>query len=254
MPYSVRGIFNLRGSIIPVIDLSMHLFKKTQEDESRKMIISEFNRMKIAFIVDKIAGIHRISWKQISPPDMIDNFDVDNSSITGIVQIDNRNILLLDVEKIVADINPNFAIETHSSVILEKKLTALTAEDSNITRKLITERLVAAGFEIDSHKDGEDAWNKLLEIKEKVIAGANLKDLVCVVVTDIEMPQMDGYTLTKKIKGDNILRDIPVVIFSSIITDDILHKGQSVGADVQLTKPQIGFLIDKINELITQKK
>jgi two-component system chemotaxis response regulator CheV len=127
---------------------------------------------------------------------------------------------------------------------------AVTAEDSATIRKMISDRLNMAGVEIHSFNDGFEAWQFLQEIANSVKTVEELKTKVNVIITDIEMPQMDGYSLTKQVKSHPLLSKIPVLIFSSIVSQEILHKGKSVGADAQLTKPQIGELLETVRNLL----
>jgi two-component system chemotaxis response regulator CheV len=181
-------------------------------------------------------------------------FDHERSCIIGLVKMESNNILMLDVEKIVADIDPKSAIEEFADVKpFDGKPIAVTAEDSSIIRKMITDKLKLAGFEIDAHKDGAACWQRLKDIAKDIERGKPIESLCQVVITDIEMPEMDGYTLTKNIKTHPILSQLPVVLFSSIITPDLYHKGKAVGADAQMTKPQIGELLQMVSTLINDK-
>ncbi len=118
---------------------------------------------------------------------------------------------------------------------------------------MITDRLQKSGFDIISFNDGEEAWKYMQEVSNRVSKGEKLHDMVNAIITDIEMPRMDGYSLTKQVKSDPNLESLPVIIFSSIITEDIRHKGESVGADAQMSKPQIGSLLDILYELIKNR-
>ncbi len=252
LAFGINGVFNLRGKIVPVVDLRKILYHREEDNSACKMIVAEFNMLWIGFIVDNVHRIHRISWSEIEAPDTLNDLDSENSTITGILKFPDRNVLMLDVEKIIADIDPNMAIETAVSLekLIEGKPIAVTAEDSITIRKMITDRLSKAGFEVHSFNDGKSAWEHLDSISKKVNEGENLLKHASIVVTDIEMPGLDGYTLTRRIKENNILKKLPVIIFSSMINTDILHKGTSVGADAQLSKPQIGELIETVSELI----
>jgi two-component system chemotaxis response regulator CheV len=251
LPNSVYGVFNLRNQIIPALDLTKYLYQEENKNPNNKMIIAEFNRIRCGFIVSDVKRIHRISWDQISSPDSLEGLESDTTSIIGIIKFDDRNILMLDIEKIVADIDPKSALDpSNKEVKVKGKPKAITVEDSTTIRKMITERLIKAGFDIIPYNNGKDAWDALNNITAKVNAGEELSQHVDVVVTDIEMPKMDGYTLTKEIKSNEVLKDLPVIIFSSIVSDDVFHKGKSVGADAQLTKPQIGQLIETIDNLL----
>lgn len=251
MPKIVCGVFNLRDSLIPALDLCHYLYGYPGENENNKMIIAEFSKLRVGFIVNDVYRIHRISWNDIVTPDALEGLDNYYPSIIGIIKFNDRNILMLDIEKIIAEVEPEATLDLNATIKkMENKPIAITAEDSSVIRKIITDRLNIAGFEIFSFNNGKDAWAKLLEISEKVADGEDLSKFVNVVITDIEMPQMDGYTLTKMIKSDSRLSKIPVIIFSSIISADMMHKGASVGADAQLTKPQIGELLETIRILL----
>lgn len=251
LPPSVLGLFTLRNKLIPALDLNNYLFRQPNNAENRKMIIAEFNKMACGFIVNDVHRIHRISWAQIEAPDTLNELNSSDSTVVGIIKFEDRNVLMIDIEKIIADIDPNSAIDGVIEIpTVTGKPIAVTAEDSATIRKMITDKLNLAGFEIVSFNDGEAAWNYLNELSKTCKNINELHNKVNVIITDIEMPKMDGYTLTKSIKGDSLLSQIPVVIFSSIVSQDVLHKGKSVGADAQLTKPQIGILIETIRELL----
>ena len=251
LPPSVLGLFTLRNKLIPALDLNNYLFRQPNNAENRKMIIAEFNKMACGFIVNDVHRIHRISWAQIEAPDTLNELNSSDSTVVGIIKFEDRNVLMIDIEKIIADIDPNSAIDGVIEIpTVVGKPIAVTAEDSATIRKMITDKLNLAGFEIVSFNDGEAAWNYLNDLSKTCKNINELHNKVNVIITDIEMPKMDGYTLTKNIKGDSLLSQIPVVIFSSIVSQDVLHKGKSVGADAQLTKPQIGILIETIRELL----
>jgi two-component system chemotaxis response regulator CheV len=251
LPKTVCGIFNLRDKIIPALDLSQYLYNEKSVGKDLKMVITEFNKVMVGMIVSDVQRIHRISWKDIVSPDSMQEFDPEKASVVGIINIEDRHILMLDIERIVADIDPNSAIDPSGHVgEFKTKPKAITAEDSVVIRKMIGDRLKLSGFEIESFHDGLSCWHRLEEIALLVASGANVKDFVDVIITDIEMPNMDGYSLTKMIKETPQLASIPVIIFSSIINKDLLHKGQSVGANAQLSKPQIGELLETVRHLL----
>lgn len=247
----VVGLFNLRNNLIPALDILDYLYGEKSNLQTSKMVIAEFNKLQVGLIVSDVSRIHRISWASIVSPESLHDFDSDNSTVTGILKLDDRHILMIDVEKIVADVQPSSAIDnTGAEKLFENKPIVVTAEDSLTIRKLISERLIIAGFDLKSFNDGEQAWRFLEGVSQKVSDGANLKDLVNVVITDIEMPNLDGYTLTKKIKSDKNLSGLPVVIFSSLVNEEISHKGKAVGADAQLSKPEIGELLETVRTLL----
>lgn len=247
LPEFVYGVFNLRDSIIPAFDLTKFMFGYENSFKDRKMIISEFNRVKVGLIVKDVRRIHRISWKQIVSPEVVQQWDVDRSTIVGIINMDDRQILMLDVEKIVADIDPNSALKSSlEGKLFDNKPVVVIAEDSMMINKMITNKLRDSGMDVNSFKDGESAWNFI----KSQITDDSQKPNIDLIITDIEMPKMDGYSLTKNIKSNEKLKHIPVLIFSSIISQDVLHKGDSVGADAQLSKPDLDELINISRDLL----
>ncbi len=241
---SFLGLIRVREDVIPLIDLGIYLFNLPLEDG--KVIITEFNQMKVGFLVSGLTRIHRLSWQDISPPVDISYGDK-TPCITGVVKFGDRIVFMLDAEKIVEDMAHLFEkSEVEESISEEKPYSVLIADDSPTIRNLIVSNL--KGFNISFvAKNGEEAYNYLLTLKS---SPENILDKCALVITDIEMPQMDGFTLTKKIKEDPILNKIPVILFSSMITDKILHKGKSVGADGQISKPDLPKLGKLALELI----
>lgn len=252
MPSAIKGVFELRKKIIPAIDLCSYLYGQSNVNNEDKMIITEFNKIQTGLIVSNVSRIHRLSWDRIINPDIVQDFDPEKNSIVGILQMEHGQILMLDVEKIIADIEPNSAIDSGGKDIrFSKEIKVITAEDSAIVRKMIETRLKSAGMKQDSYHNGLEAWQKLQEIS-KICSQTNAPatDFVDIIITDIEMPKMDGYTLTKNIKTDENLKSIPVILFSSMINKDLLHKGKAVGANAQLAKPQIGELLQTIRIIL----
>ncbi|HWJ78858.1 MAG TPA: chemotaxis protein [Niallia sp.] len=249
-PY-VEGIMELRGEVLTVVNLANVLgYPPSDEPDKDKYIVSEFNKTKIIFHVHNVTQIHRISWEDIEKPS--DTYYGSNSQIIGVVKLMGEMILLLDFEKIVVEINPESGINVQQVKKLgerersDKKL--MVVEDSPLLRKLLEDTLNEAGFyQIEFFENGRDALNFL---KDKAKSPQELKHFVQLIITDIEMPQMDGHHLTRMIKEDSELAELPVVIFSSLITDDLKHKGQMVGADAQVSKPEIKELIQLIDKLL----
>lgn len=249
-PY-IEGIIELRGEVLPLIDLAKALgFGPSQNPAQDKYIVAEFNQQKVVFHVHNVTQIHRISWKQIEKPSQM--YQGLESQIIGVVKLNGNMILLLDFEKIVFDINPQSGIHVDRVKKLgqrdrsNKKL--IVAEDSPLLRKLLHDTLAEAGYVyVEFFENGEDALNYLQSIVEK---GKPVESEVQLVITDIEMPQMDGHHLTKRIREHDKLKHLPVVIFSSLITDDLRHKGERVGATAQVSKPEIAELVQVIDQYI----
>lgn len=247
----VEGIFMPRDVIISIIDLAKNLNLAPSADRSKDMyIVTNFNSLNIAFHVHGVVGIHRVSWADIIKPDETIN-SAGAGIATGIIKIDNRLIVILDFEKIVSDINPETGLRVSDIAHLGERernnAPILMAEDSPLLGKLIFDSLTKSGYtNIKRFNDGLAAWNQLIEYK----TSGTINENVHCIITDIEMPQMDGHRLTKLIKDDNELKEVPVIIFSSLINDEMRRKGELLGADAQLTKPEIGKLVGAVDRLI----
>ena len=238
-----------RDVMITAIDLKNCLQRGTSE-EGGLFIITNFNKLDIAFHVDSVVGIHRVSWKDIIKPGATVSTNEDGIS-TGIIKFDEKLIIILDFEKIVTDINPETGLKTTEIDALGERTRSdvpiLIAEDSALLNKLIVDSLKKAGYHNLIHtENGEEAYKVIQECKEE----GSLKEHVQCVITDIEMPLMDGHRLTKLIKDDEETKDIPVVIFSSLVNEEMKRKGVSLGANAQLSKPEIGNLVKVIDSLV----
>nr|WP_173105381.1 chemotaxis protein [Bacillus sp. KH172YL63] len=248
-PY-VKGLIQLRGEVLPVVDMARVLGVKEEETATSKYIVSEFNQQKVIFHVHNVTQIHRISWDQIDKPSEV--YTGVHSGIIGVIKQQESMILLLDFESIMLEINPETGIRVEQVKKLgprersNKKIVA--AEDSPLLRKLLNDTLKEAGYEdVEFFENGADAFRYLESVAEE---SGDIKDSVQLVLTDIEMPQMDGHHLTKRIKSHPKLQALPVIIFSSLITNDLKHKGEMVGAEDQISKPEIAELILKIDQHI----
>ncbi len=247
-PY-VEGIFMPRDEMITVIDLRLALGMPRGEEKGL-FVITNFNKLNVAFHVDAVVGIHRVSWTDIIKPDSTVNAK-DCGVSTGIIKLDNKLIVILDFEKIVTDISPETGLKVSDiSALGERERNEspiMIAEDSPLLSRLITDCLKKSGYtNLNVNMNGKEAWDKLVAYKE----AGTLKNKVHCVITDIEMPEMDGHRLTKLIKTDEEMKDIPVIIFSSLVNEEMKRKGESLGADAQLTKPEIGHLVEAIDKLI----
>ena len=258
MPHAnpaVEGIFKPRDSLVTVINLAYYLSGTRPENGSRDLfIITNFNNMTVAFRVQGIEGISRISWKDIQKPDKtIANGD--ESVATGIAQCEGQLVTILDFEKIVAEIAPETTIQVSEIEAMGDRPLCdspiLIAEDSILLRRMIDDSLERAGFtDIRNFTNGQEAWDYLSSIKDD----SDLYEKVNLMITDIEMPEMDGHRLTRLIKEDSRLKKIPVIIFSSLIDEQMRKKGRDLGADEQLAKPEIGHLVAVIDELLKKYK
>lgn len=247
----VEGIIQLRGEVLPVVDMLKVLGISTNNRNSQqKYIVAEFNKQRVVFHVDNVTQIHRISWDQIEKPS--DMYQGGTSQVIGVIKRNEEMILLLDFERIMVDINPESGISVESVKKLGKRdrtdKKVVIAEDSPLLRKLLFDTMKEAGYvNTEFFENGRDAYEYLEAL---VKADKDIANHVQLVVTDIEMPQMDGHHLTKKIKSHPDLKKLPVIIFSSLITDDLRHKGDQVGAEDQISKPEIAELILRMDKFI----
>jgi two-component system, chemotaxis family, chemotaxis protein CheV len=246
----VKGLIQLRGEVLPVVDMAKVLGLEEKETPQSKFIVSEFNQQKVVFHVHNVTQIHRISWNQIEKPSEM--YSGIKSGIIGVVKREESMILMVDFESIMVEINPESGINIDKVKKLglrersNKKIVA--AEDSPLLRKLLNDTLSEAGYEsVEFFENGRDALHYLESL---ISESGQMEESVGLVITDIEMPQMDGHHLTKRIKNHPVLEKLPVIIFSSLITNDLRHKGEMVGAEAQISKPEIAELIKKIDQLI----
>lgn len=249
----VEGIFMPRDTIISVINLRKCLGYEDLPEGKGLLFVTNFNNLNTAFHIDEVLGIHRVSWEAINTPDSTISAE-DAGVSTGVLKIGDHLVVILDFEKIVSNINPETGLKVsdmdsyHQEEGVDRtKSPLVVAEDSPLLSKLIVDCLNKAGYTtLHVFPNGKEAWDYLCERNDN---GTVLNDCHCV-ITDIEMPQMDGHRLCKLIKENATMNAIPVIIFSSLINDDIRRKGESVGADAQLTKPEIGKLVDAIDGLV----
>lgn len=245
---SIEGIFMPRETMITAIDLK-NCLQRGEYSPSGLFIITNFNKLDIAFHVDNVVGIHRVSWRDIIKPDATVSTTEEGIS-TGIIKYDEKLIIILDFEKIVSDINPETGLKVADIDELGERersdVPILIAEDSVLLNKLIVDSLKKAGYQNLIHtKNGQEAYDVIQKCKEE----GSLKEHVQCIITDIEMPLMDGHRLTKLVKEDPETADIPIVIFSSLVNDEMKRKGAALGADAQLSKPEIGNLVRVIDDL-----
>ena len=248
---AVEGVFKPRDTVLTVVDLPRYLSgQERTKGEKDLFIVTNFNKMYIAFRVHTVVGISRISWADIQKPDRTLSSGTEGVA-TGIAQCDGELVTILDFEKIVAEIAPETSIQISDVEQLGERsvrvLPVLVAEDSALLSKMILEALHKAGYiNIQMFLNGQELWDHLQQYRE----AEDLKKHVAMIITDIEMPQMDGHRLTKLVKDHKLFKQIPVIIFSSLISEEMRVKGKQLGADEQLTKPEIAHLVGVMDHLL----
>lgn len=253
---SYLGVIPLRDMVLPVVDLSVWLGVTRAASSHEPILVTEFNGVRTGFLVSGVTMIHRVSWSDVEPPSRY-LADMPGNCITGTVRLGDHFALLLDLERALAELNalPDEEPESIPAPSLDDPMRVLLVDDSTSVRFLLRRNFEAAGFEVEVKNNGEDAWAHLQGLKaEAVRKGVPATRLLDAVVSDVEMPRMDGYTLTKSIKSDSVLKELPVILFSSLISKGLLHKGQSVGADAQITKPEFGGLTHQVRDMILERR
>lgn len=249
----IEGVFMPRDKLITIVDLHKVLGKTAPADKRGLFIICQFNGIDIGFHVTAVHGIQRISWTAIEKPPQV-SATVDQGIATGIAKVDGRILVILDFEKIVSDLNRSAGLdftgaENVSASVGTASKHLVIAEDSQFLNRMIVNSLSDIGFkEIKSFPDGQAAWDYISQFGSY---DGDITEKIAAVITDIEMPKMDGHRLTKLIKSDDKLKKIPVFLFSSLINEQMYQKGLSVGADEQFSKPQIGALIERLMQMLS---
>jgi chemotaxis signal transduction protein/CheY-like chemotaxis protein len=247
------GVMSLRGSALPVLDLAVWLHLDRLAHPHDVVMVTEINKTITGFLVSGVTQIHRVSWGDVEPPGTaLDGQE--GSCITALAKVAGKFIQLLDLERMLSELGQQVAPPAARSAADGRQRRAMVADDSSAIRGMLVRNLEADGFTVVTAGDGEDALRKLMAFKAQAVAsGGRISDLLDVLVSDVEMPRMDGYTLTRKVKEDPALKDIPVILFSSLISDAIRHKGVAVGADEQISKPEFGELAERAKALIAAR-
>ncbi len=248
---AIEGIFMPRDEIITSIDLAKVLnLAPSDHPETDYYVVTYFNHTNAAFHIHQVIGISRVSWADIQKPDA--TISSGSTGIaTGIVKLGDKLVVLLDFEKIVADISPETSLKVDDVKKLGERVKSdkpiLIAEDSALLLKLIQDCLHEAGYtNLICTTNGQEAYDTI----RKFVDDGTIEKSIKLIITDIEMPMMDGHRLTKLVKDDKNTSFIPIILFSSMISDELRKKGESLGADAQITKPEIGKLVGEIDKLI----
>ncbi|MEN8256720.1 MAG: chemotaxis protein [Thermodesulfobacteriota bacterium] len=255
-PDCVKGVFLLRDATIPLVDISEYFgFEVENTPEFQKkcvVIVAELNGKAFGFISHGVDKVHRISWSQITPPPEI---IAANASITGICLLDGQTIQMVDFEKITADIDPSMMMrsdrdEKQSSLIEDKySKEVVVADDSRVILMQLSSTLQKAGFHVKAHPDGLFAWEYLEGLRE----AGELDEKVLAIISDIEMPRMDGHHFCIQVRKSAAYSKIPIILFSSMINDALRKKGVAVGADDQVTKPELDTLIERLEQCVSRR-
>lgn len=267
---AVLGVILVRNETIPLISLIQILNVKKQEasniHQRQVVILLSFNNIRVATLVDGINRIHRISWNTFVP---IHEFCTRPANVViGSFNKNNNEIMIIDYEKIMAEIIPSANVESLATSsekeankseeeikeikIKREEARVIHIDDSSSIRSIVQKVLQRAGYKnISTFENGHDAYIHLVEIQEKIKKeNLPIQKEVNVIVSDIEMPQMDGLTLCKKIREELHWTNMPIVMFSSLIDEQMMSKCQTVGATTQLGKADIRNLNNVLDGLL----
>jgi two-component system chemotaxis response regulator CheV len=252
---SFLGTVPLREHILPVIDLSVWLGLKKPLIQEDLVIVTEFSQSLNGFLVSGVTEIHRLGWDDVKPPvKFISRFT--KAALIGTVEREDRIIQLLDVESILSDLDPESIKKAdYSEVFASQPYPVLVVDDSETIREMVGKNLRVAKLTPTLTDNGQEAWDTLSRLRDQSISqDRDIYELVRIVIADIEMPMLDGFTLTKRIKEDPVLGKLPVILYSSIITPALRHKGEFVGADDQVSKPELHLMAAKALHLIEESR
>ncbi len=252
----VEGIFQPRERVYTVIDLAGYLGLGPSADPAHDiLIIASFNQIEVAFHVHSVESIHRISWSAIEKPSET-IYGGNDGIVTGIARVRaDKTVLIIDFEKIIFDIAPRTGLKMDEIEKLGARVPSetplLIAEDSVLLRRMLSDALTKAGYtNLTICDNGQEAWDAILRYKS---TGMPVASQLGAVITDIEMPQMDGLHLTKLIRTDPYTALVPVIVFSSLIDEAMQLKCIQVGATAQLSKPEIGNLVSLIDKAVNNR-
>lgn len=251
----IEGIFDLRGVVIPVVNLGkwMGLVEPTDKVYEKRVIIAEFNNILIGFVVNEAKRIRRINWKDIEPASFSTGVGaLDKSKITGVTRIeDDAVLLILDLESVVMDLGLYAPPQGH----VEDDQTGFTGivlllDDSATARKIITEALGEMGFQVVEAMDGTDGLKQLESLYQQF--GADLLSKLKLIVSDVEMPRMDGFHFASRVKEDDRFKDIPI-IFNSSISDHFSEiRGHDAGGEGYLVKFDPTTFYNEVSRVINE--
>jgi two-component system chemotaxis response regulator CheV len=254
--YCIDGIFKPRGKIITVINLPRYMaLEESENPESDMFMLTNFDNVNAAFLVHTVEAMHRIKWGDVERPSAIIYGDKD-SVITGTTKIGDKMITIIDFEKVLFDINPETGLQLSEVKVMGERPPSdkpiVMVEDSVFLKKMILQALEMAGFtKVTSFDNGQDAWEYLEQARNECLNNITpIEKKVALIITDIEMPRMDGHQLTKLVKNDEVLKKVPVLVFSSLIDEAQRAHGEKIGVDAHLSKPQIGNLVSTLDKWI----
>jgi two-component system chemotaxis response regulator CheV len=250
MPSGVDGIVSLRGHVMPVLNLAKFMSMGGKEKQ-QTMLVAEFNRHVLGFLVKDVDRIIRVDWDKVRPAEGM--LSDKGALITAITELDDGSLVsILDVEQILANAFGEGIVGNVERVQSSRDLCVFFADDSMVARRKIAEVLDKMGVKHIQANNGHEAWDRLKALADSAHAsGSDLREQIQVILTDAEMPEMDGYVLTQNVKADNRFDGIPVVMHSSLSSDANRAMGTRVGVDYYVAKFDSIALSETLRPLLT---
>ncbi|MDR2689441.1 MAG: chemotaxis protein [Azoarcus sp.] len=250
MPKGVEGLVSLRGNVIPVLSLVSFLDQGKQAEQGKTMMVAEYSKRTLGFLVHEVDRIISVDWDRVKTPENI--LSSNQGLITAITELDNGTLVsLLDVEQILANAFGEAVIVDVAPAQVSEDVSVFFVDDSAVARKKIAEVLDKLHVKHKHATNGAEAWTRLQGLAAHTHQnGIDLRDEVRLILVDAEMPEMDGYVLTKSIKADKRFNGIPVVMQSSLSSAANRAMGQAVGVDAYVAKFDSEVLADTLRPLL----
>jgi two-component system chemotaxis response regulator CheV len=251
MPAGVDGVINLRGNIIPVLNLAYFLDRDGVSNcSNRNMMVTEYSRRTQGFLVDSVDRIVRVDWEGVRAPDGL--MARNDGLVTAITDLpDGQLVSILDVEQILATAFGEIAVPELEPVEMAPESFLFFVDDSSVARREIGAVMDKLGIRTQLATNGNEALNRLNALASQAERdGEKLGDTLKVILVDAEMPEMDGYVLTRHIKADRRFSGIPVVMHSSLSSEANKAMGAAVGVDAYVAKFHPEILADTLRPLV----
>ncbi len=251
MPRGVEGLISLRGNVIPVLSLISFLdHQDAPHEHGRTMMVAEYSKRTLGFLVHDVDRIIRVDWEKVKAPETV--LSNNQGLITAITELDDGKLVsILDVEQILANAFGEAVIVDIPPARVGEEVTIFFADDSIVARRKIGEVLDRLGVRHKHATNGAEAWSRLQGIAAHTTQTARtVRDEIRLILVDAEMPEMDGYVLTKNIKSDLRFAGIPVVMHSSLSSQANHAMGKAVGVDAYVGKFDAGVLADTLRPLL----
>jgi two-component system chemotaxis response regulator CheV len=250
MPRGVEGLISLRGNVIPVLSLAPFIHTTPQRGLGKTMMVAEYSKRTLGFLVDEVDRIIRVDWERVKAPESV--LSANQGLITAVIELESGGLVsILDVEQILSNAFGEAMIVDIAPARVDAETSVFFVDDSIVARRKIAEVLDKLGVRHKYATNGAEAWTRLQGIAAHAQQmGRNIRDDVRLLLVDAEMPEMDGYVLTKNIKSDPRFEGVPVVMHSSLSSEANRAMGKSVGVDAYVAKFDAEALADTLRPLI----